>query len=246
MKKVLFWPYQLYVWLVFAPLVVLLTLFFSFCAVISSILVNPQFGSRVFGVTWARVLARLTPIAVSVEGSSNAQQQRSYIVASNHQSMYDIFVIYGWLKLDMKWVMKQELRKVPGIGIGCEKVGHIFVERRDPKQAAEAISAALHKLGDGVGILFFPEGTRSLDGHLLPFKKGAFRTAIEQQLPILPVTVRGTSDILPNKTLKLFPGRATMVVHPPIETKGMTLDDLEPLLEQTRATIQSALPAGMQ
>ena len=246
MKKILFWPYQLYVWLIFVPLIVVLTMFFSLGAVVSSILVNPNFGSRVFGATWARTLGLLTPIAVTVEGQEHADRKRSYVVASNHQSMYDILVIYGWLKLEMKWVMKQELRKVPAIGIGCEKVGHIFVDRRNPKKAAQAITEALQRLGDGIGILFFPEGTRSTDGRLLPFKKGAFRTAIEQQLPLLPVTVSGTRDICPNKTVKVFPGRARLVVHPAIETTGMTLDDMDELMSRTREAINSALPPELQ
>jgi 1-acyl-sn-glycerol-3-phosphate acyltransferase len=246
MKKVLFWPYQLYVWLIFFPLVIVLTLIFSTLTVIFSALVNPHFASRVFAVTWARVLARLTPIAVTVEGSENAVRDRSYIVACNHQSMYDILVIYGWLQLDLKWVMKQELRKIPGIGLGCEKAGHIFVERRKPKQAAKAINEAMQRLGGGIGVLFFPEGTRSLDGHLLPFKKGAFRVAIDQNIPILPVTVAGTRDILPAKSLALFPGRARMVIHPVIDPAGRSLDQIDALMEETQAVINSALPAELQ
>jgi len=246
MKKILFWPYQVYAWLVFLPLVVLLTLLFSLLTVIFSSLVNPHFASRVFASTWARLCAWITPIRVTVEGAENAQRDRSYIVASNHQSQYDILVVYGWLRLDLKWVMKKELRKIPGIGIGCEKAGHIFVERRNPKQASQAISEALDRLGDGIGILFFPEGTRSRDGHLLPFKKGAFRTAIDQQIPILPVTLVGTRDILPAKSLHLFPGRAKMVIHPPIDTRGMTVSQLDELSERTRATIRSVMPPELQ
>ncbi len=246
MKRILFWPYQLYAWLIFIPLVALLTLVFSTLTIVSAALVNPHFASRVFAVTWARVAAFLTPIRVDVEGAEHARRERSYVVASNHQSQYDILVIYGWLKLDLKWVMKQELRKIPGIGIGCEKAGHIFVERRNPKQAAQAINEALERLGEGIGILFFPEGTRSPDGRLLRFKKGAFHTAIDAQIPLLPVTVVGTRDILPARSLRLFPGRARMIIHPPIETAGKTLDDLDGLMAQTREVIESALPKDLR
>ena len=246
MKNILFWPYQLYAWLVFLPLVAILTLLFSTLTVIFAWLVNPHFASRVFATTWARTLGFLTPIRVTVEGAEHAQRDRSYVVASNHQSQFDILVIYGWLKLDLKWVMKAELRKLPAIGIGCEKAGHIFVERRNPKQASQAITDALARLGDGIGILFFPEGTRSPDGHLLPFKKGAFRTAIDQQLPLLPVTVAGTRDILPARSLRLFPGQARMVIHPPIETAGMTVDQVDALLQRTREVITSAMPPELQ
>jgi 1-acyl-sn-glycerol-3-phosphate acyltransferase len=246
MRSILFWPYQLYAWLIFLPLVSLLTLVFSALTIVSAALINPHFASRVFAVTWARLAAFLTPIRVDVEGAENAQRQRSYIVASNHQSQYDILVIYGWLKLDLKWVMKKELRKIPGIGIGCEKAGHIFVERRNPKQAAQVINEALERLGDGIGILFFPEGTRSPDGRLLPFKKGAFRTAIDSQIPLLPVTVVGTKDILPARSLALFPGRARLVIHPPIETAGKTVEDLDGLMAEAREVINSALPGELR
>ena len=246
MKKILFWPYQLYAWLIFLPIVAVLTAVFSALTILFAWLINPHFASRVFAVTWARIAAWLTPIWVEVEGAEHALRSRSYVVASNHQSQFDILVIYGWLKLDLKWVMKQELRKLPAIGIGCEKAGHIFIDRRNPQQAAKAITDALERLGTGIGILFFPEGTRSPDGHLLPFKKGAFRTAIDQQMPLLPVTLVGTRDILPARTLRLFPGKARMVIHPPIETEGLTVDDVEGLLERTRAVIRSAMPPELQ
>ena len=105
MKNILFWPYQLYVWLVFLPLVAILTVLFSTLTVIFAWLVNPHFASRVFATTWARMLGFLTPIQVTVEGAEHAQRDRSYVVASNHQSQFDILVIYGWLKLDLKWEM---------------------------------------------------------------------------------------------------------------------------------------------
>jgi 1-acyl-sn-glycerol-3-phosphate acyltransferase len=242
MRKLLFWPYQLYVWLIFFPLVLILTVVFSSLTIIFSMLVDSNFASRVFAVTWAKWLAWLTPISVTVLGAENASRGRSYVVVSNHQSMYDILVIYGWLALDLKWVMKQELRKMPAIGIGCEKAGHIFVDRKNPKRAREALEEALQRLGNGIGILFFAEGTRSMDGRLLPFKKGAFRTAIEQQLPLLPVTVVGTRAILPNKTLSLFPGRAQLVIHPAIETGGMELSQMDDLMNASKKAIASALP----
>lgn len=253
-EKILFWPYQIYVWLVFLPLVVLLTLLFSMLTVLFATLVNPRFASRTFARSWARILAWLTPIRVIIEGAGNlppegqkqGSEAPSYVVVVNHQSQYDILVVYGWLNLDLKWVMKKELRKIPGIGIGCEKAGHVFVDRRDTRQATAAIAEALSDVEDGVGLLFFPEGTRSPDGRLLRFKKGAFRTAIEQQIPLLPITLIGTRDILPAHSLRLFPGTARMVIHPPIETRGMSLQELPELMEVARAAIARSLPAELQ
>lgn len=245
-KKILFWPYQVYEWLILMPLIGILSITFGTLTAVFSVLVNPHFASRVFAASWARLLGWLTPISVVVEGQKNADRQKSYVVVCNHQSLYDIVVVYGWLKLDLKWVMKQELRKFPGIGIGCEKAGHIFVDRKNPKRARQAIKEALDSLGNGIGILFFVEGTRSTDGRLLPFKKSAFRIAIEQQMPVLPVTLIGTRDILPAKSLKAFPGRARMVIHPAIETKGMSVAQINDLLNATKEEIASALPEELR
>jgi len=246
MKKLLYWLYQPYAWLIFLPLTVCLTLFFGFTTALFATLVNPRFASRYFASLWARIVARLTPMGVSVIGEENADRKRTYVVVSNHQSQYDILLIYGWLKLDLKWVMKQELRKIPGIGYGCEKAGHIFIDRRNPRRASIAVKKALERLGNGVGVLFFAEGTRSLDGRLLSFKKGAFRLALEQNLPILPVTLVGTRDILPAKTLRLFPGHGTMIIHPAIETGSAGSSDIAVLMEQTRQAITSGLPVELQ
>lgn len=243
MKLVSFWLYQVYAWLIFIPLALVLTLLCSTLTVIFATLVNPEWASAVFAVAWGKALAYLTPVSVTVEGKENANREQTYVVVSNHQSIYDIFLIYGWLELDLKWVMKKELRKVPGIGIGCEKAGHIFVDRRNPKQARIAIREALDRVGEGVGILFFPEGTRSMDGRLLSFKKGAFRLATEQNIPILPVTLVGTRDVLPSRSLRLFPGPIKMVIHPAIDPAGKSVEEL---LEQSRAAMTSAMPPELR
>jgi 1-acyl-sn-glycerol-3-phosphate acyltransferase len=212
------------VWLVFLPLAAVVTLICGLLTALFSTWVSPRFGSRYFAAPWARILAFLTPMWVTVKGAEHAQRARSYVVVCNHQSQYDILLVYGYLRLDLKWVMKQELRKIPGIGIGCEKAGHIFIDRQNPRRARAAVTAALSRLG----------------------KKGAFRMAIEQQLPVLPVTLLGTRDILPAKTLQLFPGRGTMIVHPAIETSGMDSGQLEELMNQTRAAIASAMPLELR
>jgi len=179
---------------------------------------------------------------VTVEGAENADPGRTYIVVCNHQSQYDIFLVYGWLDLDLKLVMKAEIRKIPAVGIGCEKAGHIYVDRGNPEQTRKAVSEALDRVGDGVGILFFAEGSRSLDGKLKPFKKGAFRLAAAQGLPILPITIVGTRDIQRPKSMLITPGKARLVIHPAIEVKGEDAQSIRELMTQTRAAIASAMP----
>ena len=244
MKKSLFWPYQLYAWLVYIPLVCIITLVMGWAVVFVAMAVNPRFASRHLGMRWARLLSRLLPISVEVQGSENIDPERSFVVVANHQSMVDILALYGYLDLDLKWVIKKELRKFPGIGIGCEKAGHIFVDRQNPDSAKASVNEALARLGDGVGILFFPEGTRSRDGGLLPFKKGAFRIAIDADLPVLPVTIIGSREILPAKSLLLFPGTVRVVIHPVIEHRDIDLEHMRDLMVMTRDQIASALPGA--
>lgn len=242
MKRIAIWLYQVYVWLIFYPVGFLVTLIFGWTTVIVSMIWTPRIASRYIASTWARVICWMTPVSVTVEGAENANPSKSYVVVCNHQSQYDIMLVYGWLNLDLKWVLKKELRKIPGVGIGCEKAGHIYVDRSKPELARKAVRDALDSVKDGVGVLFFPEGTRSLDGKMGPFKKGAFRVATSQKLPILPVTLIGTRDIQKAKSLLIVPGKMRMVIHPAIEVSGA--DDPETIRElitSTRTAIGSAL-----
>ena len=243
MRRALLYLYQVYVWLVLMPVAAVLTLFSGWLAVLAAAVWSPEAASRAIAPRWARFICWMTPARVSVEGEENANSRQTYVVVCNHQSLYDIFLVYGWLKLDLKWVMKAELRKMPGVGIGCASLGHIFVERGNTDQTSKAVDDALDRVGNGVGILFFAEGTRSQDGKLLPFKKGAFRFATSQQLPILPVTIIGARDIQRANSMAIFPGTMRMVIHPAIEADGRwTEEDIPELMEQTRSTIASVLP----
>lgn len=241
MKPVLAWLYQVYAWLFLIPFALIWSFLSGWTAVAAAILVSQRFASQRVGGAWARVIGWLTPMRVSIEGREHLDPDQSYVVVCNHTSQYDIILVYGWLGLDLRWVMKQELRRLPGIGPACEKVGHIIVDRSDPEGAKRTINDALARIEQGVGILFFPEGTRSIDGRLRPFKKGAFRVAVDQELPVLPLTLLGTRDILPAKSLFITPGRARIVVHPPISPQE---GNVRELMTAARDAIASALPAS--
>ena len=246
MKRIAFWLYQLYAWLIYIPIALLITFIAGWLTVLVASIWNSRVASRYIAANWAKIIGTITPMPVTVEGAENADPDRSYVVVCNHQSQFDILLVYGWLKLDLKWVMKAELRKLPAIGIGCEKAGHIFIDRSDPEQSRRAVSEALERVADGVGILFFAEGSRSKDGTLRPFKKGAFRLAAEQNLPILPVTLIGTGKIQPAKSILFFPGRVKMVIHPAIEVPVGQTQDVRELIQQTRTAIASALPEDLR
>ncbi|MDZ7789791.1 MAG: lysophospholipid acyltransferase family protein [Xanthomonadales bacterium] len=236
--------YPLYQWLVYIPLAVLTTLFGALAAVPVALLVSPRLANLWVAVTWGRILAHLAPVRVEVEGLDRIDPGQSYVVVANHQSQFDIPVIYGWIGLDLRWVAKAEIGRIPFVASGCRAIGHIFINRTDPDQARTAINRAVGRLKPGTGLMFFAEGTRSLTGELLPFKKGAFRVAVDQQLPVLPVTVIGTRDILPAKSLRIRPGRVRLVVHAPQETEGLAADGIGDLRRRCHAMVASALPQG--
>ena len=236
------WLYQPYKYLVYAPVVGVVTAVLSISALLLSFLVSSRTASRLSAVPWARILGTLAPMKVTVEGRENIDPEQSYVLASNHQSQFDIFLLYGWLGIDFKWVMKQELRTVPGVGMACDRLGHIFIDRSDHASAMASLEAAKQKIVNGTSVMFFPEGTRSRDGKLKRFKKGAFRMAIDLELPILPLTVTGTRDVLPADTSDLMPGSASLIIHPPLSVEGKTVEDCPALSDQVREIIASALP----
>jgi len=235
------WPYQLWKYLVVAPVTGLATLIGSVVVLVLIPFVDPSTLSRVVAATWARILAGVTPMPVTVIGREHIDPSQSYVLVSNHQSLYDILVLYGWLGIDFRWVMKQELRSIPGLGIACERLGHIYIDRSDHAAAIASINAARDRITGGTSVLFFPEGTRSADGRLKSFKKGGFRFAIDAGLPVLPVTVDGACAVLPARRWDLRPGRARLVIHPPLPTEGLSREDLGELCETTRSVIGSAL-----
>lgn len=230
-----------YKWLVLVPIVGISTVLIGSLCILLCLVVSPATAGRWCGRAWARLNAVAALMSVSVEGAQHIDAGRSYVVVANHQSQLDILVIYGWLDMDFRWVMKQELRRVPVLGICCEKLGHIYIDRSDSSAAISAINRAKKNISGGTSIFFFPEGTRSRDGNLLPFKKGAFRLAAGLQMPILPVSIAGTHSMLPPGTLRLRPGRARLVIHPPIETAGSDPDKVTVLMRQAREVIGSVI-----
>ncbi|HOD14588.1 MAG TPA: lysophospholipid acyltransferase family protein [Spirochaetota bacterium] len=238
--RLLYQPYRL---LVLIPMSVLATCFFVALGVVIIFLFNDRVAHRTTGVWWSRFISYITPIRVKVIGRENIRNDRSYMVIANHQSQYDILVLYGWLGINIKWVMKSELRKVPVFGYAGEKGGNIYVDRSSPEALRSTLEGARSKIVGGTSIIMLPEGTRSRTGELGEFKNGAFVIARELNLPILPVTITGTRRILPPGGWDVFPGTAVMTILPPIEIDGYGEDRLNELKVRARGTILAELAA---
>ena len=239
-----YWPYQPYKWLVFLPLMLVNSIVFAILAVFFALVVSPRAGSFM-GSCWARLTCWLTPVNVFVTGKGNIAPKKSYVIVANHQTGWDIFLLYGYLPIDFRWIMKKELRKLPFIGYASEKVGHIFIDRSSPRAAMESLNEAKRKLVNGNSVLIFPEGTRSKSSQMLPFKKGAFKLAYELGLDILPVTIVNSCQIKRKGFLNLMPGKAGLVIHPMIRKEDYS-HDLNGLINHAREVIGSALPGSAE
>jgi 1-acyl-sn-glycerol-3-phosphate acyltransferase len=193
------------------------------------------------GVSWARINALAAPMLLTISGREHIDRSQSYVVVCNHQSLFDVLALYGWLGVDFRWVMKQELRKVPGLGAACESLGHIYIDRSNYRAALASVEDAKRRIVGGTSVLFFAEGTRSRDGSLGTFKRGAFRFALDLALPILPVTILGTRKILPPDGTDLMPGRARLIIHPPVSIEGLERGQMAQLMEQVRAIVAGPL-----
>ncbi len=235
--------YPIYRWVFLLPFIALFTVFTAISMAVVSVLGKPEAASRIFGPYWGRAICHLTPVSVEISGTENLDKNQSYVIAANHQSQYDIFIIYGWLKTDFKWVAKQELRKLPFVGFALDKMGHIFIDRSNRQEAIHSLDAARNKIRNGISVLFFPEGTRTKTGEMGAFKKGAFKMTLDLDLPVLPVSIIGTRDIMPTKSFYIRPGKVKMIIHPAIEIEPYKNDGNEviKLMTETRAVIANSI-----
>lgn len=231
------WLYQLYKWPVYLPLMLVNSIVNAILAALFSIIISPLAGSF-WGMMWAKITCWITPVRTRVHGRENVVPNQSYVIVANHQTGFDIFLLYAHLGIDFKWVMKKELRKLPFIGYASEKVGHIFIDRSSPRASVLSLEEAKRKLTGGSSVLMFPEGTRSGTFEMRPFKRGAFKLAIELELPVLPVTIVNSWQIKRRGFLNIVPGKAALVIHPPVETCNF-VDNPVALMNVTKEIIES-------
>lgn len=234
-----------YCWLFFVPLMALTTLLFGIICLLLVPFLSADSVAKLTAIPWARLALLYSGVRVDLYGREHLQPGQSYVIVANHLSQFDIFVLYGYLGIDFRWVMKHELRKLPVIGICCEKLGHIFIDRSNSHAAIASLHGARAQLTNGASVLFFPEGTRSRDGQLKPFKKGAFKMAQDLQLPILPITLTGTYEILPPGTVRLQPGRHVAVtLHAPLAVQGQNEAELAQLMNDSHQAIAAPLASA--
>ncbi|MDK1011448.1 MAG: lysophospholipid acyltransferase family protein [Actinomycetota bacterium] len=175
---------------------------------------------------WSRVWLRIPPMRVEVLGADKIDPSQRYIVASNHLSMFDIPLLVRYLPLRGRFLAKEEVFKIPFVAHAMRTIGIIEINRKQGGSSRQAINEGVQIAADrGYSLLIFPEGARSDGSALLPFKKGAFRIAIDTGLPLLPVVIEGTERVSAPGAKVFFPGNASIRILDPIETAGMTNKD---------------------
>lgn len=187
---------------------------------------------------WAKVILKLAGVKVSVEIEEPLKGDSSLIYISNHQSWFDVFALMAYLPTNARFVAKKSLEYIPLFGVAMRAVGTVIIDRNKPEQARELLMKGAEKqFGGARGVIIFPEGTRSRDGKLGSFKKGAFVLAIQTGIPLVPVGVSGSRNVLPAGGFKVNSGEIRIKIGKKIETGGLSLGDKDRLMEKARYRI---------
>lgn len=183
---------------------------------------------------WARISLRLAGVQLSVHGQEHLPRQGAVIFMPNHQSNLDILALFAGLPVQFRWLAKKELFSIPLFGFAMRRTDYIPVDRSDRRAAIASMNLAAQKIAGGTSIVLFPEGTRSADGSLLPFKKGGFMLALQAQVPIIPVALQGSHEAMPKHSRLIRPGKITVQIFPAVATEGLSGADRDRLMEQVR------------
>lgn len=189
---------------------------------------------------WGRFSAKLFGIEVEVEGEENYTPGKSYLVVSNHAGMADIPLMLGVMKLNLRFVAKEELGRIPVFGWALRNGGYVMIKRGQNREALKSLLAAAEVIKSGRSVHIFPEGTRSATGELLPFKRGAFLVAEKAKAEVLPVTIVGSHLITPKKSLAIHRGRVRIVIGKPLRTADFP--NVEALMAASREAVARNLP----
>lgn len=240
--------YRLYQLLIFFPLFVVVTIFVALLTSLGCMIGLSRWFAFYPTRFWGWFTIRFLFLPVKVEGREHLQAGQSYIFAANHQGAFDIFLLSGFLGREFKWMMKASLRKVPFVGMACEKAGYIFVDKSSRKAVAKTMDDARQRLVGGTSLAVFPEGARTFSGHMGIFRRGAFQLADELQLPVVPITIDGCFDVMPRTKdfhfAQWHPLR--LVIHPPIVPTSQGAGNIKRTLEESYRIIMDALPERHQ
>jgi 1-acyl-sn-glycerol-3-phosphate acyltransferase len=187
---------------------------------------------------WSWLILKTTGVKVRVEGLERLDPTRSYVFAANHQSIYDIPIVFASLPFQLRIIAKESLGKIPFMGWHLQRTGHVLVDRSKP--GAGTVKKMAKLVAEGHSLIVFPEGTRSTDGVVARFKGGSFVIALDAGLPIVPISITGSRHVMLKGELMVKPGTVTLRVHDPVETAGVSRDAARDLAASVRDVVAAA------
>ena len=236
--------YKIYQIFIAFPVMIIMTIITALEVGIGTTIGDGHFWGYYPGRWWAKVIMKAFLLPMKVEGQEHLESDQSYVFVANHQGIFDIFVIYGYLGRNFKWMMKYQLGKIPFVGYACRKSHQIFVDKRGPKKIQKTYETAREILQEGYSVTVFPEGARSFTGHMGKFRKGAFALADELQLPVVPLTINGSFDVLPRTRgfINLVDWHPlSLTIHQPIYPVGRGPENVDTTMRQAYESVMSAL-----
>ncbi len=225
------------------PAISLYTIVLGTTSIVSSLFDRRGHFAHRCARAWAHLILKTTGVRVRVEGLERLTRGTTYVFVSNHQSIYDIPVIFDSLPYQLRIIAKASLASFPVLGWHLKRGGHLFVDRRRPDRAG-ILARWRNLVADGLSLIIFAEGTRSRDGHVAPFKGGSFLLAIEAQLPVVPLAVINTRAVMPKGRLRTEPADVQLIVFDPIQppaTDAPTPQDAKAFADRVHAVVAGAV-----
>jgi 1-acyl-sn-glycerol-3-phosphate acyltransferase len=192
---------------------------------------------------WSRWVTSFAGVKIGVENRANLVPDQPYVFMANHASSLDIWAVFVAIPCRIRLIAKKQLGRIPLFGWVMRAGRFIFIDRKNGVAARRSIDEAGQRIHDGISVLIFPEGTRTRDGSLGPFKKGGFHLAIKAGVPIVPVALRGTRELMPAGSLLLRSGTMTVIIGEPIATLGLSDAERAALNERVRGVVEAMLRA---
>lgn len=186
---------------------------------------------------WARMLLFISGVKADLIGSENIPGGGPYVFMANHQSDFDILLALVYIPGQFRWIVKKELFALPIFGKAMKRAGYIEIDRQNREKALKSLDEAALQVKNGKSLMTFPEGTRSRDGEIRPFKKGLFYLAIQSEVPIIPFSIVGSREIMPRRSLSVSPKKVTIVIDKPIDVRRFSLERRDDLVKEVRDVI---------
>lgn len=227
----------------FIPLVTVDTIVCGAVSLVLALLFRSGGPSHRVASSWAWLILKICRVRVEVDGCEHLEPGRTYVLASNHQSLFDTPILFAYLPLSFRILYKKSLNRIPFLGWHLFLSGHIGVERKSPARARDSLEIAAERVRAGTSIVVFPEGTRSYDGVMRSFKKGSFRIAIKARTPVVPLAIADSFQVMRRGEVTVHPRTVKLTIDRPIPVDGLVEEQAAELSEQVRLVVERNLAA---